>query len=67
IQHPNHFKPPQEIEFFPPQIHTFTQILHPIYDQKPNTLHPAPHPLQILQIKVNKPIYTDNIITKQIP
>ncbi|WP_390896455.1 U32 family peptidase C-terminal domain-containing protein [Staphylococcus pasteuri] len=67
IQQTNHFKPPQQIQFFPPQIQTFKQLLHTIYDQQPNHLHPTHHPLQILQIKLHPPIYPNNFITNQIP
>ncbi|WP_391556836.1 U32 family peptidase C-terminal domain-containing protein, partial [Staphylococcus saprophyticus] len=67
LQQPNKFQPPHEIQFFPPQIHTFPQLLQTIYHQHPNQLHPPPHPFHILQIKLHHPIYPNNIITNQIP
>ncbi|MGT2397859.1 U32 family peptidase C-terminal domain-containing protein [Staphylococcus aureus] len=48
------FKPGQEIEFFGPEIETFTQVVEAIYDEEGNSLDAARHPLQIVQIKVDR-------------
>ena len=55
IQQRNHFKPGQEIEFFGPEIDSFKQVVEAIYDEEGNSLDAARHPLQIVQIKVDKP------------
>ncbi len=55
FQKPNNFKPGQEIEFFGPEIETFTQVVEAIYDEEGNNLDAARHPLQIVQIKVDRP------------
>ncbi|MDO1630830.1 U32 family peptidase C-terminal domain-containing protein, partial [Escherichia coli] len=38
IQQRNNFKPGQEIEFFGPEIETFTQVVEAIYDEEGNSL-----------------------------
>ena len=64
IQQRNNFKPGQEIEFFGPEIETFTQVVEAIYDEEGNSLDAARHPLQIVQIKVDRPIYPNNMMRK---
>ncbi|WP_154837534.1 peptidase U32 family protein [Staphylococcus sp. Marseille-Q1834] len=66
IQQRNHFKPGQEIEFFGPEIESFRQVIDEIYDEEGNRLDAARHPLQIVQIKVNHPIYPNNMMRKEI-
>lgn len=66
IQQRNHFKPGQEIEFFGPEIESFKQVIDVIYDEEGNHLDAARHPLQIVQIKVNHPIYPNNMMRKEI-
>lgn len=66
IQQRNHFKPGQEIEFFGPEIESFKQVFDVIYDEEGNHLDAARHPLQIVQIKVNHPIYPNNMMRKEI-
>ena len=66
IQQSNHFKPGQEIEFFGPEIESFKQVIDVIYDEEGNHLDAARHPLQIVQIKVNHPIYPNNMMRKEI-
>lgn len=66
IQQRNKFEPGQEIEFFGPEIETFRQVVETIYDEEGNELDAARHPLQIVQIKVNHPIYANNMMRKEI-
>lgn len=66
IQQRNHFKPGQEIEFFGPEIESFRQVIDAIYDEEGNQLDAARHPLQIVQIKVDHPIYPKNMMRKEI-
>ena len=65
IQQRNHFKPGQEIEFFGPEIESFKQVIDVIYDEEGNHLDAARHPLQIVQIKVDHPIYPNNMMRKE--
>lgn len=66
IQQRNHFKPGDEIEFFGPEIDTFKQVVDAIYDEEGNTLDAARHPLQIVQIKVDHPIFKNNMMRKEV-
>ena len=66
IQQRNKFEPGDEIEFFGPEIDTFRQVVDTIYDEEGNQLDAARHPLQIVQIKVDHPIYTNNMMRKEI-
>ncbi|ELH1891608.1 U32 family peptidase [Staphylococcus pseudintermedius] len=66
IQQRNHFKPGQEVEFFGPEIQTFKQVVDKIYDEEGNELDAARHPLQIVQIKVDQPIYPNNMMRKGV-
>ncbi|EGQ3333900.1 U32 family peptidase [Staphylococcus pseudintermedius] len=66
IQQRNHFKPGQEVEFFGPEIQTFKQVVDKIYDEEGNELDVARHPLQIVQIKVDQPIYPNNMMRKEV-
>ncbi|UDI78123.1 U32 family peptidase [Staphylococcus taiwanensis] len=66
VQQRNHFKPGQEIEFFGPEIDSFRQVVEAIYDEEGNSLDAARHPLQIVQIKVDQPIYPNNMLRKEI-
>ncbi|ELK4041789.1 U32 family peptidase [Staphylococcus pseudintermedius] len=66
IQQRNHFKPGQEVEFFGPEIQTFKQVVDKIYDEAGNELDAARHPLQIVQIKVDQPIYPNNMMRKEV-
>ena len=64
IQQRNYFKPGQKIEFFGPEIDNFTQVIDKIYDEDGVELDAARHPLQIIQIKVDHPIYPNNMMRK---
>ncbi|WP_210129359.1 U32 family peptidase [Staphylococcus sp. GDX8P66P] len=66
IQQRNKFEPGEEIEFFGPEIDTFRQVVETIYDEEGNKLDAARHPLQIVQIEVDHPIYTNNMMRKEI-
>lgn len=66
IQQRNHFKPGDEIEFFGPEIDTFKQVVDAIYDEEGNALDAARHPLQIVQIKVDHPIFKNNMMRKEV-
>ncbi|EGQ3619225.1 peptidase U32 family protein [Staphylococcus pseudintermedius] len=66
IQQRNHFKPGQEVEFFGPEIQTFKQVVDKIYDEEGNELDAARHPLQVVQIKVDQPIYPNNMMRKEV-
>lgn len=51
---------------FGPEIESFKQIVDTIYDEEGNQLDAARHPLQIVQIKVDRPIFANNMMRKEI-
>ncbi|MYL33379.1 collagenase-like protease [Pontibacillus yanchengensis] len=64
IQQRNYFKPGDTIEFFGPESDGFTQIVGTIWDEKDNQMEAARHPLQIVKIKVDQPVYPYNMMRK---
>jgi len=65
LQQRNHFKPGDEVEFFGPEIQNFTHVVDKIWDEKGNELDAARHPLQIVQFKLDKPVYPNNMMRKE--
>jgi U32 family peptidase len=65
LQQRNHFKPGQEVEFFGPEIQNFKHVIDKIWDEKGNELDAARHPLQIVQFKLDKPVYPNNMMRKE--
>lgn len=66
LQQRNHFRPTDRIEFFGPEITNYIQQVGTIWDEDGNELDAARHPLQIVKIKVEKPVYPDNMMRKEI-
>ena len=66
LQQRNKFQPGEEVEFFGPEIGNFTQVIDKIWDEKGNELDAARHPLQIVQFKVDKPVYPNNMMRKEL-
>lgn len=66
LQQRNYFKPGQEVEFFGPEIENFTTVIEKIWDEDGNELDAARHPLQIVKFKLDKPVYPNNMMRKEI-
>jgi putative protease len=66
IQQRNHFKPGDKIEFFGPNINSFSQIVGTIWDEDGTELDAARHPLQIVRIKVENEVYPHNMMRKEL-
>lgn len=66
LQQRNFFKPGMEVEFFGPEIENFTQVVDKIWDEKGAELDAARHPLQIVRFKVDKPVYPNNMMRKEL-
>jgi len=66
LEQRNYFKPGQEVEFFGPEIDNFKVIIDKIWDDKGNELDVARHPLQIVTFKVDKKLYPNNMMRKEI-
>ncbi|KAF6510125.1 U32 family peptidase [Geobacillus sp. FSL K6-0789] len=65
IQQRNHFKPGDEVEFFGPEIENFTQVIDTIWDEDGNKLDAARHPLQIVKVRVKRPLFPYNMMRKE--
>lgn len=66
LQQRNYFKPGQEVEFFGPEIENFTTVVEKIWDEDGNELDAARHPMQIVKFKLDKPVYPNNMMRKEI-
>ncbi|MCM3599483.1 U32 family peptidase [Robertmurraya korlensis] len=66
LQQRNYFKPGQEVEFFGPEIENFTTVIEKIWDEDGNELDTARHPMQIVKFKLDKPVYPNNMMRKEI-
>lgn len=67
IQQRNHFKPNDIIEFFGPDIESFQQVVGEIIDAETNeSLDAARHPLQIVKLQVEKPVYPNDMMRKKM-
>lgn len=66
IQQRNHFKPGQEVEFFGPEIENFTQKVETIWGSEGEELDAARHPLEIVKIKVDKPVHPYDMMRKRM-
>ncbi|MBM7606999.1 putative protease [Lysinibacillus composti] len=65
LQQRNYFKSGDTIEFFGPDLDTFTMEVGQIWDEKGNELEVANHPLQIVKFKVNRPLFKNNMMRKE--
>lgn len=65
LQQRNHFKPGDEVEFFGPEIENFTHVVDKIWDENGAELDAARHPLQIIQFKLDRPVYPNNMMRKE--
>ena len=62
----NYFKKGDVVEFFGPNIETFSYVIDNIYDDNNNLIDVANHPEQIVKIKIDKKLYKDNIMRIKI-
>ncbi len=65
LQQRNYFKPGQEVEFFGPEIENFKVVIEKVWDEGGNELDAARHPLQVVQFKVDQPLYRNNMMRKE--
>jgi U32 family peptidase len=64
LQQRNFFKPGDTVEFFGPEIDNFNQTIEKIWDEKGKELDAARHPLQIVKFKVDRPVFSNNMMRK---
>lgn len=66
LQQRNYFKPGDVVEFFGPEIENFKQKVEVIWDEDGQELDAARHPLQVVQFKVSKKLYPNNMMRKGV-
>ena len=64
IQQRNNFMVGQEVEFFGPNT-KFTQVISFIEDEDGNELDAARHPLQMVKVKVDQAVMTNDMMRKE--
>lgn len=64
IQQRNHFAVGQEVEFFGPDT-KFSQVIEQIWDRHGNEVDAARHPLEIIKVKLDKPVYLFDMMRKE--
>ncbi|WP_046173902.1 peptidase U32 family protein [Domibacillus indicus] len=64
LQQRNFFRPGDKVEFFGPNMDTFTQVVGTVVDEDGNELDAARHPLQIVRFKVDRPVSKDDMMRK---
>ncbi len=64
VQQRNNFKLGDEIEFFGPRT-SFKQVIEQLTDCLDNPLTVAPHPLEIVKVKVNSPVSPHDMLRKE--
>ena len=62
----NYFKQGDIVEFFGPNIDTFTYTIPEIYDEENNLLDVARHPEQVIKFKLNKKVYVYDMMRIKI-
>lgn len=65
LQQRNYFKTGDTIEFFGPEIDTFTMTVGNLWDEDGEPIDVANHPLQIVKFKVDRPVYANNMMRKE--
>jgi len=65
VEQRNKMEKGDEIEVFGPFADYFTQILEEMFDEEGNPIDSAPHPQQILRIKMNAPVAINYILRKK--
>lgn len=62
IEQRNYFKVGDIVEIFGPQMHTITYCIEEIFDEYGESISIVRHPKQIVKIKINVPVYPNNLI-----
>ena len=62
----NNFKVGDTIEIFGPEIENIKLTVNEMYNEEMEKIEVAPHPLQVIYIKVPKSVYKNNLVRKII-
>lgn len=66
VEQRNNMKVGQEIEIFQPHLSGYRQILQEMYDDEGEPIQVAPHPQQIVKIRMDKPVEPYTILRRDI-
>ncbi|MDX1807761.1 MAG: U32 family peptidase [Paenisporosarcina sp.] len=66
LQQRNYFEVGHEVEFFGPEIDNIRMTITELWDEKGRPIEVARHPKQIVQFKSNIPVYTNNMMRREI-
>ena len=66
VEQRNNMKAGQEIEIFQPKLAGYRQILQEMYDDAGEAIEVAPHPQQVVKIRMDKPVEPYAILRRDI-
>lgn len=66
VQQRNHMTVGQEVEFFQPEAPLFKQVIAEMFDADGVSIQTAPHPQQIITMKVAQPVVPYTIIRRDV-
>lgn len=66
VEQRNNMKVGQEIEIFQPHLADYRQILQEMYNDEGEAIQVAPHPQQIVKIRMDKPVEPYGILRRDI-
>lgn len=66
VEQRNNMKVGQEIEIFQPHLAGYRQILQEMYNDEGESIQVAPHPQQIVKIRMDKPVEPYGILRRDI-
>ena len=66
VEQRNNMKVGQEIEIFQPHLAGYRQILQEMYNDEGEAIQVAPHPQQIVKIRMDKPVEPYDILRRNI-
>ena len=67
LQQRNHFRPGDKVEFFGPDIESFSMTVGEIRNDKDEVIDAARHPLQVVTFKTERPVSPYNMMRKELP
>ena len=67
VEQRNHMKLGQEIEVFQPVSMPFRQVLAEMWDADGTPITTAPHPQQIIRIRMTHPVEPNSILRRDVP
>ncbi len=66
LEQRNYFKPGTEVEFFGPNMETFSYTINTIYNEKNEIITVANHPRMIVKFTINKELEKDSIMRLKV-